>query len=57
MLHARRKIISAETVLIWLVVGLVAGGLASAVVGGGLGVGGDILIGIVGSRSPAPIAW
>jgi uncharacterized membrane protein YeaQ/YmgE (transglycosylase-associated protein family) len=40
---------STETLLIWLVVGLVAGWLASAVVGGGLGVGGDIVIGIVGS--------
>lgn len=40
---------SAETLLIWLVVGLIAGWLASAVVGGGLGVGGDIVIGIVGS--------
>ena len=40
---------SAETVLIWLVVGLIAGWLASAVVGGGLGLVGDIVIGIVGS--------
>jgi uncharacterized membrane protein YeaQ/YmgE (transglycosylase-associated protein family) len=40
---------SGETVLIWLVVGLIAGWLASAVVGGGLGVVGDIVIGIVGS--------
>jgi uncharacterized membrane protein YeaQ/YmgE (transglycosylase-associated protein family) len=40
---------SGETFLIWLVVGLVAGWLASAVVGGGLGVVGDIVIGIVGS--------
>jgi uncharacterized membrane protein YeaQ/YmgE (transglycosylase-associated protein family) len=48
-LDARRKIMSAETVLIWLAVGLVAGWLASAVVGGGLGVVGDIVIGIVGS--------
>lgn len=40
---------SAETVLIWLVVGLIAGWLASKVVGGSLGLGGDIVIGIVGS--------
>ena len=40
---------SAETFLIWLVVGLIAGWLASKVVGGSLGVGGDIVIGIVGS--------
>jgi uncharacterized membrane protein YeaQ/YmgE (transglycosylase-associated protein family) len=38
-----------ETIMIWLVVGLVAGWLASAVVGGGLGLVGDIVIGIVGS--------
>jgi uncharacterized membrane protein YeaQ/YmgE (transglycosylase-associated protein family) len=38
-----------ETLLIWLVVGLVAGWLASAVVGGGFGIVGDIVVGIVGS--------
>ncbi|HXI59970.1 MAG TPA: GlsB/YeaQ/YmgE family stress response membrane protein [Polyangia bacterium] len=38
-----------ETFLIWIAVGLVAGWLASAVVGGGLGVVGDIVVGIVGS--------
>ena len=40
---------SGETLLIWLAVGLIAGWLASAVVGGGMGVGGDIVIGIAGS--------
>ena len=40
---------SSETLLIWIVVGLIAGWLASAVVGGGLGVIGDIVIGIVGA--------
>jgi uncharacterized membrane protein YeaQ/YmgE (transglycosylase-associated protein family) len=50
-IHVERseEIMSGETLLIWLVVGLVAGWLASAVVGGGLGVVGDIVIGIVGS--------
>ncbi|MEA2701161.1 MAG: hypothetical protein QOI66_5432 [Myxococcales bacterium] len=38
-----------ETFLIWVAVGLVAGWLASAVVGGGMGVVGDIVVGIVGS--------
>jgi uncharacterized membrane protein YeaQ/YmgE (transglycosylase-associated protein family) len=38
-----------ETILLWVVVGLVAGWLASAVVGGGYGLLGDIIIGIVGS--------
>ena len=38
---------SAETFLLWLVVGLIAGWLASAVVGGGYGVVGDIVIGVV----------
>jgi uncharacterized membrane protein YeaQ/YmgE (transglycosylase-associated protein family) len=38
-----------ETVLIWLAIGLIAGWLASAVVGGGYGVVGDIVVGIVGS--------
>jgi uncharacterized membrane protein YeaQ/YmgE (transglycosylase-associated protein family) len=38
-----------ETVLLWAAVGLIAGWLASAVVGGGLGVAGDIVVGIVGA--------
>jgi uncharacterized membrane protein YeaQ/YmgE (transglycosylase-associated protein family) len=40
---------SLETILIWCVIGLIAGFLASAVVGGGFGVVGDIVIGIVGA--------
>lgn len=40
---------SAQTILAWLVVGLIAGWLASAVAGGGLGLVGDIVIGIVGA--------
>jgi uncharacterized membrane protein YeaQ/YmgE (transglycosylase-associated protein family) len=38
-----------ETFLIWLVIGLIAGWLASAVAGGGYGLVGDIVIGIVGA--------
>jgi uncharacterized membrane protein YeaQ/YmgE (transglycosylase-associated protein family) len=38
-----------ETLLIWLAIGLIAGWLASVVVGGGYGVIGDIVVGIVGS--------
>lgn len=38
-----------ETVLLWAVVGLIAGWLASAVVGGGSGVIGDIVVGVVGA--------
>jgi uncharacterized membrane protein YeaQ/YmgE (transglycosylase-associated protein family) len=40
---------SVETFLLWLVIGLIAGWLASAVVGGGYGVVGDIVVGIVGA--------
>jgi uncharacterized membrane protein YeaQ/YmgE (transglycosylase-associated protein family) len=40
---------SLETFLLWLVVGLIAGWLASAVVGGGFGLIGDIVVGIVGA--------
>jgi uncharacterized membrane protein YeaQ/YmgE (transglycosylase-associated protein family) len=40
---------SLETLLLWIVVGLIAGWLASAVVGGGYGVIGDIVIGVVGA--------
>jgi uncharacterized membrane protein YeaQ/YmgE (transglycosylase-associated protein family) len=35
--------------LTWLIVGLVAGVLASLVVGGGYGLIGDIIIGIIGA--------
>jgi uncharacterized membrane protein YeaQ/YmgE (transglycosylase-associated protein family) len=38
-----------ETFLIWIAIGLVAGWLASAVVGGGYGVIGDIVVGVVGA--------
>jgi uncharacterized membrane protein YeaQ/YmgE (transglycosylase-associated protein family) len=40
---------SLETLVIWIVVGLIAGWLASAVVGGGFGLVGDILIGVAGA--------
>jgi uncharacterized membrane protein YeaQ/YmgE (transglycosylase-associated protein family) len=40
---------SVETILLWVVVGLIAGWLASAVVGGGFGVIGDIVVGVVGA--------
>jgi uncharacterized membrane protein YeaQ/YmgE (transglycosylase-associated protein family) len=35
--------------LIWMAIGLVAGWLASAILGGGYGVVGDIIVGLVGS--------
>jgi uncharacterized membrane protein YeaQ/YmgE (transglycosylase-associated protein family) len=38
-----------ETVLLWAVIGLIAGWLASAVVGGGYGLVGDIVVGVVGA--------
>ena len=38
-----------ESLLVWIAVGLVAGWLASTVVGGGYGVVGDVVIGVVGS--------
>ena len=40
---------SVETLLLWVFVGLIAGWLALAVVGGGFGVVGDIVVGIVGA--------
>lgn len=40
---------SVEALIIWLVVGLIAGWLASAVVGRGSGILSDIIIGIVGA--------
>jgi uncharacterized membrane protein YeaQ/YmgE (transglycosylase-associated protein family) len=41
--------VSLETFLLWIAVGLVAGWLASVVVGGGFGLIGDIIVGIVGA--------
>jgi uncharacterized membrane protein YeaQ/YmgE (transglycosylase-associated protein family) len=38
-----------ETLLLWVVIGLIAGWLASAVVGGGMGLIGDIVVGVVGA--------
>ena len=38
-----------ESLVIWLLVGLAAGWLASVVVGGGMGILGDIVVGIVGA--------
>jgi uncharacterized membrane protein YeaQ/YmgE (transglycosylase-associated protein family) len=40
---------SLEALLVWIVIGLIAGWLASAVVGGGYGIIGDIIVGIVGA--------
>lgn len=40
---------SLETFLLWLVVGLIAGWLASVVVGGGFGLVGDIIVGVCGA--------
>ncbi|HZH02868.1 MAG TPA: GlsB/YeaQ/YmgE family stress response membrane protein [Myxococcaceae bacterium] len=40
---------SIETILLWAVIGLIAGWLASAVTGGGYGLVGDIVVGIVGA--------
>ena len=36
-------------ILTWIIVGLIAGVLASAIVGSGFGIIGDIVIGIVGA--------
>jgi uncharacterized membrane protein YeaQ/YmgE (transglycosylase-associated protein family) len=38
-----------ETLLLWAAIGLIAGWLASAVVGGGYGLVGDIVVGVVGA--------
>lgn len=40
---------SLETFLLWVAVGLIAGWLASVIVGGGFGIIGDIVVGIVGA--------
>ncbi len=40
---------SLYALILWIVVGLVAGWLASAVLGGGYGLVGDIVIGVVGA--------
>ncbi len=47
--NAGINIMSLETILLWAAIGLIAGWLASAVVGGGYGVVGDIVVGVVGA--------
>src|SRR4051795_5657450 len=44
-----RSVMTLETFLLWIAIGLIAGWLASAVVGGGFGVVGDIVVGVVGA--------
>jgi uncharacterized membrane protein YeaQ/YmgE (transglycosylase-associated protein family) len=42
--------VAGQSLLVWIVVGLIAGFLASLVVGGvGLGIIGDVIVGIVGA--------
>jgi uncharacterized membrane protein YeaQ/YmgE (transglycosylase-associated protein family) len=44
----------AQALIIWLIVGGVAGWLAGMVVkGGGYGLIGDVIVGIIGASSPA----
>jgi uncharacterized membrane protein YeaQ/YmgE (transglycosylase-associated protein family) len=38
-----------ETFLVWIAIGLIAGWLASAALGGGFGPLGDVIVGIVGA--------
>ena len=38
-----------ETLLLWIVIGAISGWLAAAIVGGGLGLLGDIIVGVVGA--------
>jgi uncharacterized membrane protein YeaQ/YmgE (transglycosylase-associated protein family) len=40
---------TSQNILMWIIVGLIAGWLASAVVGGGFGLVGDIVVGVVGA--------
>lgn len=40
---------SLETILLWAVIGLISGWLASVVTGGGFGLVGDIIVGVVGA--------
>jgi len=41
--------VTLETFLLWIVIGGIAGFLANAVMRGGFGLGGDIIIGVVGA--------
>ena len=38
-----------ETFLLWLVIGAISGWVAAVVVGGGIGLLGDILVGVIGA--------
>jgi uncharacterized membrane protein YeaQ/YmgE (transglycosylase-associated protein family) len=45
----KERHMSVETFLLWVVIGAVAGFLANAVVKGGYGLSGDVIIGIIGA--------
>lgn len=46
----QRGIMAAQSIIIWLIVGAIAGWLAGMVVkGGGFGLVGDIIVGIIGA--------
>jgi uncharacterized membrane protein YeaQ/YmgE (transglycosylase-associated protein family) len=48
--HGEGQTMAPETIIIWLVIGAVAGWLAGQIVkGGGFGLVGDIVVGIIGS--------
>jgi uncharacterized membrane protein YeaQ/YmgE (transglycosylase-associated protein family) len=48
--HGEGKSMAIETIIIWLVIGAIAGWLAGQIVaGGGFGLVGDIIVGIVGA--------
>jgi uncharacterized membrane protein YeaQ/YmgE (transglycosylase-associated protein family) len=51
LIHRKQEeAMNAETLLVWLLVGLIAGWLAGMVMkGGGYGVVGDIILGIIGA--------
>lgn len=46
---------SGQGLLVWILVGLVSGWLASVVLGGGFGIIGDIIIGVLGAYVGGPI--
>jgi uncharacterized membrane protein YeaQ/YmgE (transglycosylase-associated protein family) len=52
---AEEKQMAGNALLVLLVVGLIAGWLASVVLGGGYGIVGDILVGLAGAYIGGPV--
>jgi uncharacterized membrane protein YeaQ/YmgE (transglycosylase-associated protein family) len=55
--HNKEIEMTAEVLILWLVVGLVSGWMASTLAGGGFGLIGDTVLGVVGALLGGILFW